>query len=89
MVNLVRFQPPRLRLDSKLGVRGAIRGLWWLYSLNRVIWQKSYKTNAKEHCHFIGADHIFGSIIKIWKNMAICISGAMVNQFHSSLITLI
>ncbi len=64
-----QIQPPRLRLDLNLGVRGAKSWVWWLYSLNRVNWQKNYKTNVKEHFHFIGADHIFGPIIQIYKDV--------------------
>jgi hypothetical protein len=34
-----------------------------------VTWQKIYRTKVKEHLHFIGADHIFGPLIQIQKDL--------------------
>jgi hypothetical protein len=47
---------------------GPKRGPGCLCSLNRPIWQKLYTTKVVGHTCLVGANHICGSIIWIWKD---------------------
>ena len=68
VVNLVRPRPPRPSLDPKPGVGGPKQGLERIYSLNRETRQKFYKTKVVGMV-LVGADHIFGPVIWIWKDL--------------------
>jgi hypothetical protein len=44
-------------------------GLWWLCSLKHVTWQKNLKQKLKITSILLGADHIFGPVIQIRKDL--------------------
>ena len=50
--------------------QGALKqGIGCIYSLNRETRQKFYKTKVVGKDRFRGADHIFGMLIRIWKDL--------------------
>jgi hypothetical protein len=57
-------------------------GLEFLCSLNCVTCQKFINQMFKSTSVIVGADYMFGPVIWIWKDLAQCISGTMVNQSH-------
>ncbi len=51
------------------GSGGPKQGLQSIYSLNCETRQKFYKTKVVGNVFLVGADHIFGPVIRIWKNL--------------------
>jgi hypothetical protein len=51
------------------GQGGPKQGLESIYSLNCETRQKFYKTKVVGKVCFSGADHIFGPVIRIWKDL--------------------
>ena len=50
--------------------QGALKqGMGCIYSLNRETRQNFYKTKVVVKDYFSGADHIFGTLIRIWKDL--------------------
>ncbi len=67
------------------GVRGALNRVWRASTAATVRLGKIFiKQKLQGRSVLVGADHIFGPEIQIWKDLAPCASGAMVNYFQAT-----
>ncbi len=68
IVNVVRFKPPRLRLDPNLGGQWGQKRVVVALQPHLCDLAKNLK-KIKSTIHLLGVDYIFGPVIQIWKDL--------------------